>query len=174
MENNTPDNPFVFGSGLTPLDDTVICRAFGEKMSMVVIIDNSPSMKAFSLFANQIARNVCDESSVCYYCNNLISEDYTDANRKLLIERSELVSKRLPAVLLISDLGAVKGEYSSYRIAKTKAMVQQLSAVADKVVCINPMPKERMVNTSAGYMPFLTIFEVTEQGISLLSNYVKF
>jgi uncharacterized protein with von Willebrand factor type A (vWA) domain len=149
-----------------------------NEAKLVTIIDNSASMRAFKILAQQIAENISMVvQNEVYYCDNLLSQDfYTDyAERGEPIEQHEFYTQILPkkAVLLISDLGAVKGQYNSHYIEKMKQRVAEMSAIVPQIVCLNPMPKARWTNTSAYYMPFLHTWEASHEGLKSIVRFLK-
>lgn len=149
-----------------------------NEAQLITIIDNSPSMRAFQILAQQIAENISKVvKNEVYYCANLLSQDfYTDyAERGEPIEQKDFYAQVLPkkAVLFISDLGAVKGQYNSHYIDKMRQRVTEMSAIVKQIVCLNPMPKARWINTSAYYMPFLHTWEASHEGLKSIVRFLK-
>lgn len=144
-----------------------------NEAKLVTIIDNSSSMLAFLRLAEQIARNASQVTqNQVFYCKNLLSnyffQDSKEQDEKPLTH-DMFYKNILPkaSVLFISDLGAVKGSFSSYRIKKMTEIIEKMQENGAKnIVCLNPMPEERWINTSAIFIAEnLATFPITDEGV---------
>ncbi len=144
-----------------------------NEAKLITVIDDSTSMWAFSRLAEQIAQNASKVTqNEVFYCRNLISNYFTQKQKgkeDKVLEREDFYKKYLykASVLFISDLGAVKTSFSSYRIAEMAEIQTQMYAHGVKnIVCLNPMPPERWINCSAKFIAKeLPTFPAHEAGI---------
>jgi uncharacterized protein len=70
-------------------------------------------------------------------------------------------------ILIISDAGAARGNYSSERVALTAAWINQLNKAVKYVAWLNPMPSRCWQKTTAeGVAQLLPMFETSRRGMS--------
>ena len=129
---------------------------------IMILIDDSKSMVAFKEQAEQmvgIIANEIETSPECYYFSDLALDRYfLDRAHTEPVKLSELknryLQQRIP-VLIISDGGAARGNYSKQNIIKTYQGVQQIRSFASHIAWLNPMPRARWNNpqpSSAWYI----------------------
>lgn len=117
---------------------------------LMILIDDSKSMVAFKEQAEQMVQIIAqeiDSSPECYYFSDLALDRYfRDRAHTEAIKITELKSKylrqRIP-VLIISDGGAARGNYSKENIIKTYQGVAQVRNFASQIAWLNPMPRSR-------------------------------
>jgi hypothetical protein len=161
----------------------ILSQLFYEKKlknvtELVTIIDIEGSMRIFRWLSNQLISIMSSELlNEIYYCDNL-PLPYLYKEKKLVNEiewekfyKSKLKNKY---VIIISDAGAVKGNYNSSRIGATKVMLAQINQYAKNVVWLNPMPYYRWQTSSAVEISkYVQMYDTTYSGILNSVNYLK-
>lgn len=155
---------------------------FYEKQSvdttkLVVIIDIGNSMTAFEYLSEQIVSTLeaqCIDNEVFYFNNlpNFLQPKlYDDRISWNLFCKKYLQDNQL---LIISDAGATRGNYSGDRIKATDKFVRDIKNNTKRVAWLNPMPQKRWKNNSAMYIAkMIPMFEMSVQGLNNVSKVLR-
>lgn len=152
---------------------------------LMVLIDDSKSMVAFKRQAEQmlniIAKEI-DHKPECYYFSDLALDRYfRDRAHTEPVKLSELKNRylrqRIP-VLIISDGGAARGNYSKQNIIKTYRGIQQVRSFASQIAWLNPMPRSRWKNpkpSSAWYInqQVIPMYDFSNEEIQAAVNVLR-
>ncbi len=152
-----------------------------NEAKLIIIIDDSSSMLAFQRLATQIAENASKVTQTqVFYNRNLISNNFIQKQKgkeDKIYKHEQFYKTYLhkASVLFISDLGAVKTSFSSYRITQmAEIQAKMYESSAKNIVCLNPMPRERWINCSAKFIAEkLTTLPAHEDGIKQAIYYLR-
>ena len=134
------------------LDQPVFKAAYQNISTLTLLIDASPSMVAFSDLGQKMFQTAGQDRHFqnlrVFYFNNL-PEDYLFYDERMMepIEIADFLNLPKTPLLIFSDAGAARGLLNWDRVKETIAFLQVVAA--PKWAWINPMPRERWLNTSA-------------------------
>lgn len=123
---------------------------------LVLLIDQSSSMEPFGLivdvFIESVLRSGLHQQTRLFYFGNC-PETYLFETPKLTKAKplAEVLSHdcKGQSVLVVSDAGAARGEYTNDRVEKTKEFIRALHENTYLYAWLNPMPIERWSGTTA-------------------------
>ncbi len=144
----------------------------------VVIIDILGSMSVFKYLSRQVADIISSQiDTEIYYSYNLQTDFmYSDIKmtKEIKWEKFDKTAFNGKYVILISDAGAAKGNYSSERIDKSKVLLTEIGKYAKNIVWLNPMPRYRWRKSSAIYISLLVkMFDISNDSLPLAIQYLK-
>lgn len=152
---------------------------------LMILIDDSKSMVAFKEQAEQMVDIIAKEiasSPECYYFSDLALDRYfMDRAHTEPVKLSELKTRylrqRIP-VLIISDGGAARGNYSKQNIIKAYQGVQQIRSFASHIAWLNPMPRSRWNSpkpSSAWYInqQVISMYDFSNEEIQAAVNVLR-
>ncbi|NEP04647.1 MAG: SUMF1/EgtB/PvdO family nonheme iron enzyme, partial [Okeania sp. SIO4D6] len=123
----------------------------GKPKKIILLIDQSESMKPFNPFCRQII-NYWQEADIYYFDNVPRIRIYADPDfsekKSLKTLLSELVKEEI-LVLILSDGGAARGRFVSERVEKTENFLKFISQKVERVAWLNPLPRKKWCGTSA-------------------------
>lgn len=154
-----------------------------NRAELLLLIDQDGSMVPFHALSQRLAETALrggrlGRTGIYYFHNCPVEYLYHDPYH----QQGELVShiinhvcSQRTAVLIFSDAGAARGGNSKERYQLTQEFITQLQQKVRYIAWLNPMPKKRCLNTTAGEISNLVpMFEVSRTGlqdaISLLSG----
>lgn len=161
--------------------------------SIITFIDHKGSMIAFKHLSLHIAHSAKEMAGIgnqIYFFRNipqryLAGEEkdefyvYQNQGETRTISLRKLLKQNPHApILIISDVGAVRGNYDSNRIEATELFLRELYQHTLKIAWLNPMPEDRWDSSSAYIIRELVdMFEVNPEGlqkaITLLKGKIK-
>ncbi len=154
-----------------------------NRAELLLLIDQDGSMVPFHALSQRLAETALrggrlGRTGIYYFHNCPVEYLYHDPYH----QQGELVShiinhvcSQRTAVLIFSDAGAARGGNSKERYQLTQEFITQLQQKVRYIAWLNPMPKKRCLNTTAGEISNLVpMFEVSRTGlqdaISMLSG----
>ncbi|MFB2837805.1 hypothetical protein [Floridanema evergladense] len=145
-----------------------------NRTELLLLIDRDGSMVPFHSLSHRLVETASRGGRLgkagIYYFHNCLGEYlYHDPNHQEAELVQDVLSRLRPdrtAVLIFSDAGAARGGFSEERIAFTEEFLKQLKQRVRYIAWLNPMPRSRWSNTTAGEInKFIPMFEVTRQGL---------
>lgn len=134
------------------LDRPVLKAAYQNTTQLTILLDASSSMVAFSNLGQKIIETAKQDRHFqklrVFYFNNL-PEEYLFYDERMTepIELADFLNLPKTPVLIFSDAGAARGLLNWDRVKDTLAFLDFLAA--PKWTWINPMPRERWLDTTA-------------------------
>lgn len=143
--------------------DFVYQKKMVNRLRLFLFIDRSESMQAMDEFGKELARTACQsdlhQNTRPWYFYELPQMDnrkgdyvlYNEAMTETPAMRNLFrgVLQRNLVVLIYSDAGALKNDWSEKRISATETFLQKLYSRAAYISWLNPTPKRRWQNTNA-------------------------
>lgn len=132
------------------LRDIVYHQEAEYEAELMILLDDSKSMVAFKEQAEQMVKIIAKEIDAKpeqYYFSDLSLHSYfknrshTEA-MKVRDLKSKYFHKRIP-VLIISDGGAARGNYSKENIIKVYQGIEEIRDFASNIAWLNPMSRSR-------------------------------
>ncbi|MEM6806062.1 MAG: hypothetical protein AAF696_31985, partial [Bacteroidota bacterium] len=132
------------------LRDVVYHQEEEYEAELMILLDDSKSMVAFKEQAEQMVKIIAKEIEAKperYYFSDISLPSYfknrshTEAV-KLRDLKSKYIHKRIP-VLIISDGGAARGNYSKENIIKVYQGIEGIRDFASNIAWLNPMSRSR-------------------------------
>lgn len=145
-----------------------------NRTELLLLIDRDGSMVPFHSLSHRLVETASRGGRLgkagIYYFHNCPGEYlYHDPNHQeaeLIQDVFSVLRPDRTAVLIFSDAGAARGGFSEERIAFTEEFLKQLKQRVRYIAWLNPMPRSRWSNTTAGEInKFIPMFEVTRQGL---------
>jgi hypothetical protein len=131
-------------------------------LQLVLLVDFKGSMIAFRSFADRLAESVgrgIKASRVLFFRNTPFETFYTQPNWTHAVATKDLVlqcSPRETNVLIFSDAGAARGNFSAERMQHTWQFLDELNPKTKNIIWLNPMPQDRWEGSTAEYIARLT------------------
>ena len=156
--------------------------------SLLLLIDHQGSMVAFEQLTTSIKKEaeqalmpnkkIKSQTVKTFYFYNSPGEYLYTNQTHTRYETASLalaaIKNRTAGVIIISDAGSARGTYSTRRIIAVKAFLAKLHKSTTKVAWLNPLPRERWINTSAAEIArYAAMFEATESGIKNAIDLLK-
>lgn len=145
-----------------------------NRAELLLLIDQDGSMVPFHTLSQRLAKTAfgggrLGRTGIYYFHNCPVEYLYRDSYH----QQGELVNHIVnhvcsgrTAVLIFSDAGAARGGYSEERYQLTQEFITQLQQKVRHIAWLNPMPKKRWLNTTAGEIASLIpMFEVSRAGV---------
>ena len=144
-----------------------------NRAELLLFIDRYGSMVLFHCLCDRLKETALrggrlGKAGIYYFHNCPVEYLYRDPH----LQEAQLVGKILSclgqrtAILIVSDGGAARGNYSRERFELTENFLQQLKKQARYIAWVNPMPSERWDLTTAGEIASLVpMFEIARQGL---------
>jgi uncharacterized protein len=158
----------------------VPCRV--NRAELLLLIDQDGSMVPFHELSRRFKETLLRGSRLgkvgIYYFHNCPSDYfYHDPNH----QEAEFVSNIVNSfcsdrtgVLIFSDAGAARGGYNEERYNLTKKFLSKLQKRVRYTAWLNPVPKERWLQTTAGDIARLVpMFEVSHRGMQNAINVLR-
>lgn len=146
-----------------------------NRAELLLLLDHDGSMIPFHLFTRPLVEAANSgrfgNSEVYYFRNCPQDYLYLKPNQPEARRLEEIVPKlhqRRTVVFIVSDGGAARGGYNPERLALTEAFLTKLQPKVRGIVWLNPLPKQRWVNTTAAYIAQLLdnrMYELTPSGL---------
>lgn len=152
-----------------------------NRASLGLLVDQDGSMAPFHTFTRYLIETAgrdgrLGKSGVYYFHDFPDNYLYLDSGRTKEIEIQNFFSNisEKTAILIVSDAGAARGRYDQDRVNKTYKFIQQLQQNISRYAWINPMPRDRWRNTTAGKIAeLLPMFELSRQGLENAINALR-
>jgi hypothetical protein len=151
------------------LTEPVLVPARRNQLSLVVLIDVSPSMLPWRSFNDALLESLRHSqlrSSMVYYFHNVPDALYEDlALSREVVLAEAIAPMKASHLILISDAGAARGHRNRTRLSDTRDVIKKVSSPWRPTVWLNPTPRSRWSGTTAGAIaktPQLRSFELTE------------
>lgn len=157
-------------------------RMRNNQFQLVILIDHHGSMVPHWTIGQQLIEAAKKEGGYpdakVYYTHNIPSKYlYKTPYHTDSISVEDMLQEFNPrhtVFMFFSDAGASRGLFNAQRVIATKRFVTSLGKRVHSMVWLNPMPKERWVNTSAELIKRLVpMFECTEGAIDAAINTLK-
>jgi uncharacterized protein with von Willebrand factor type A (vWA) domain len=151
---------------------------------LLILADSQGSMLPFHGLSEQIilaAKKEGGLQSVAHYffLNYPEKNLYTNAAQTEFIAQKKAFETSLigqnPAILIISDAGAARGQFNPTRVAATNLFINYLQQHSSRrIVWLNPMPRTRWKGTSAQYIAKnVAMFEASAEGFRAAIDKLK-
>jgi hypothetical protein len=148
---------------------------------LLLFIDQDGSMVPFHRFTRDIVETVLHESDIekkdIIYFNNVPTPHvFLDPFLTNPIALEEVLAQcsSSTSVLIVSDAGAARGFRRIERIRMTTIFLTMLKERTALVGWLNPMPKERWLNTSAYLISHLvSMFQMSPEGFNSAIDVVR-
>ncbi|MEG4285087.1 hypothetical protein QUB68_18335 [Microcoleus sp. A006_D1] len=127
--------------------------------SLLLLIDQRGSMQPFHVLSRQLVATAqqtgCLTSESCYYFHNYPHDElYCDSQFNTEIPLEQVIaglSSQHTVVLIFSDAGAARRDYTPRRIRETQSFLERLKREVKTIVWLNPIPtKSAWEDTTAG------------------------
>ncbi len=126
--------------------------------SLLLLIDQRGSMQPFHVLSRQLVATAqqtgCLTSESCYYFDNYPHDElYCDSQFNTEIPLEQVLaglSSQHTVVLIFSDAGAARRDYTPGRIRETQSFLERLKREVKTIVWLNPIPESAWRNTTAG------------------------
>lgn len=142
-----------------------------------LLFDREGSMVAFHALQDALANaavkgTMKNEGDLFYFRNVARDFLYTNEHRTRSVPFAKIVNGPVRNIIIVSDAGAARGTFNEDRIKNTYTMMYHLRK--HRVAWLNPMPKERWVNSSATIISeFVNMFEPGNDHSDDLGNIVR-
>lgn len=139
-------------------DKPVMQRRLVNDYRLIVLVDWKGSMLAFHTLSDLIVETLKEtlpKTEVWYFRNQPQEYFYGRPDWTQAIETKDWLFqlKQNPAnILIISDGGAARGNFVTERLQSWWRFFKEVKPIVPNIVWLNPMPKERWVGTTAGYV----------------------
>lgn len=153
---------------------------------LLTLIDYDGSMVAFHDLAEQIADSAPQARHRLpgrYYFHDVpegsLFRDSSFSQADEVTQLPKYYAHQKAQILIVSDAGAARGRYEAERVYETRDALQALQPLADRIVWLNPVPKNRWTGTTAEQIARLLVpmFEVSplglQQAVNVLSGKYK-
>lgn len=144
-----------------------------NRTQLLLLIDQDGSMIPFRTISRFLVETALQGSSLgrayTYYFHNCPTEYFYQDEARSLNEDIDTVLNQLnklhTVALIFSDAGAVRGKFSQERYNLTSIFLERIRRKIRYIAWVNPMPKQRWVNTTAQEIAHLVpMFEINRQG----------
>lgn len=162
--------------------EPVMRAARSNLTDLVFLLDQDGSMVPFHglskrLMDTAVRAGHLGQAGIYYFHNCPVNYLYHDPLMQEPKPLNSFLSGRLSSksvVVIVSDAGAARGGYNPARIRKTEVFLAQLSQYIRYVVWLNPLPRIRWEQTTAGEIAkFVAMFEVDRAGMQGAINILR-
>jgi uncharacterized protein len=145
-----------------------------NKTELVLLLDQDGSMVPFHALSLQLAETAqrggrLRQSRTYYFHNCPVDYLYHDAWHQEAQPTSDVLAqfrRDRTVVLIFSDAGAARSGMNAERVKLTVEFLRQLKRRVNHVTWLNPMPKSRWADTTAGHISrYVPMFEGTRRGL---------
>ncbi|MDZ7959532.1 MAG: hypothetical protein RMY34_16895 [Aulosira sp. DedQUE10] len=153
-----------------------------NRVQVLLLIDQGGSMMPFHNLAQRLVETAVQggrlgKTGVYYFHNCPLDYLYRDATR-LEAEPIDVILAKLhqskTVAVVFSDAGATRGSLNWDRYQLTKIFIERLKQQVRYVAWLNPMPKARWLNTTAGEIAqVIPMFEADRQGLDSAINVLR-
>jgi uncharacterized protein with von Willebrand factor type A (vWA) domain len=153
-----------------------------NRTELLLLIDQDGSMVPFHTISRFLVETALQEGSFCracvYYFHNCPTEYFYQDEARSLNEDIDTVLNQLnqlhTVALIFSDAGAVRRRFNKERYDLTSIFLKRIKRKIRYIAWVNPMPKERWVNTTAQEIAYLIpMFEINRQGFDSAINALR-
>ena len=144
-----------------------------NRTQLLLLLDVSGSMVPFQTLSYQLAQTAYEsgrfhQTWVYYFCNYPGQYLYQDSHC-LQGQPIEAILPQLhpnyAGVLVVSDGGAIRGNFNPVRLRRTQEFIAELKRYTDKLSWLNPLPPHRWHKTTAGAIAKeIPMFELNQTG----------
>ena len=144
-----------------------------NRTQLLLLLDVSGSMVPFQALSDQLAQTAYEsgrfhQTWVYYFCNYPGQYLYQDSHC-LQGQPIEAILPQLhpnyAGVLVVSDGGAIRGNFNPIRLNRTQEFIAELKRYTDKLSWLNPLPPHRWHKTTAGAIAKeIPMFELNQTG----------
>ena len=142
-------------------------------VKLFVLVDRKGSMAPFNLIINALAEGIGRGGLLgrvqFYYfhnCPDRLLYVYPDLTKPISLERILDSEIKGNSVLIVSDAGAARRYYYGKRLATTKAFLNKLKISTYLYAWLNPLPKDRWINTTAeDIAKLMPMFSIDREGL---------
>lgn len=145
-----------------------------NRVQVLLLIDQGGSMIPFHTLAQRFVETAVQggrlgKIGVYYFHNCPLDYLYRDTTR-LEAEVVDIILSQLSqsqtVAVIFSDAGAIRGGFNTDRYQLTKKFIEHLRRKVRYVVWLNPMPKVRWLDNTAGAIAqIIPMFEANRQGL---------
>lgn len=141
---------------------------------LLLLLDQGGSMIPFHLLSQRLTETAVRggrlERTKTYFFHNCPVEylyhDPAQFNAAPIQEVVDSLHFRRTSVLIFSDAGAARGGLNWERVEMTVDFINQLKQRVQHIVWLNPMPRSRWPQTTAGkLLPFVPMFDLSRRGL---------
>jgi uncharacterized protein len=145
-----------------------------NRASVIILIDQDGSMVPFHSLSMRLAETAIrggrlGKASVYYFHNCPKEYLYEDTYHQNAIPINDIFHadfEKQTTVLIFSDAGASRGGYSWERYQLTQHFLKKLQQRVQYIAWLNPMPKKRWLDTTAGEIAnLIPMFEISIRGL---------
>jgi uncharacterized protein len=145
-----------------------------NKTELVLLLDQDGSMVPFHALSLQLAETAqrggrLRQSRTYYFHNCPVDYLYHDAWHQEAQPTSDVLAqfhRDRTVVLIFSDAGAARSGMNAERVMLTVEFLRRLKRRVNHVTWLNPMPKSRWADTTAGHISrYVPMFEGTRRGL---------
>ncbi|MDX1665710.1 MAG: hypothetical protein R3350_00690 [Saprospiraceae bacterium] len=149
---------------------------YKNKIRLILMIDHKGSMVPFHSLANQLVDTATEgggqyQTDTYFFRNCPKNAVYTSPDRREALSMKRFfgtLSSKYTDVMIFSDGGSARNRLDLLRLNDTWNFLNKLHAHARHVVWLNPMPRHRWPDTTAGELAdIVPMFEATEPGFRL-------
>jgi uncharacterized protein len=148
---------------------------------LMLFIDQQGSMTPLHRFTRDVVETAQDDSTleqlgIYYFYNVPGTHVYQDSAlaKKILLSQVLMHCDSDTSVVIISDAGAARGQRQMRRFRETTMFIAQLKQRTNLIGWLNPMPKGRWANTTAGLLARLVpMAQMDDDGFSYLIDIVR-
>lgn len=158
------------------LTDFVFIPPRVNRSELLLLIDQDGSMLPFHILSRRLIETASRGGQLrsvdTFYFHNCPQEylygDVFQQKPKLLREVLGQVRSGRAGILIFSDAGAARGRRNGERFRDTRHFLSLARQSVSHIVWLNPMPKERWLNTTAEKISSLVpMFELSRQGLDM-------
>lgn len=148
---------------------------------LMLFLDQEGSMMPLHRFTRDLVETAQEDSTLeqlgIYYFYNVpgthVYEDEALA-KPILLSQVLMHCDSETSVVIISDAGAARGQRQMKRLRETTMFIAQLKRRTNLIGWLNPMPRSRWVNTTAGLLSRLVpMAQMDDEGFSHLIDVVR-
>lgn len=152
------------------------------RRQVMFLTDHGGSMAAFETIARHLMETIRESLQVRdaeqFYFHNFPSQrlfrNRLHTQSVPIGEFLRQIDGRNTLLLIISDAGAARGTVQQERINQTKDFLALVKAKSPNLLWLNPMPRARWRNSSAGYISyFVPMLEASKSGLRKLPEVLK-
>lgn len=140
-----------------------------SKTEILLLADDRGSMEAFAKMTDLIYHNLqaANLNITLRYFYNTITTIYDNRYQMRGSSLRSIGKQQNLCIFILSDGGATRGRYNTKRYEQNLKDFQQCLEISKRTVWINPVPKHRWNDSTAGELSQqLPMFEATREGIS--------
>jgi uncharacterized protein len=148
---------------------------------LMLFIDQEGSMTPLHRFTRDVVETAQDDSTldqlgIYYFYNVPGTHVYQDSAlaKPILLSQVLMHCDSDTSVIIISDAGSARGQRQMRRFRETTMFIAQLKQRTNLIGWLNPMPKGRWANTTAGSLARLVpMAQMNDDGFSHLIDIVR-